>query len=1050
MVDTQPTPPQGAPPEGAPAAPPHEAPPPGFPPEASAAAGAASLAAHPSPSENSVLGRFGSAAPQAPSVANPQAKQGPATLQSNPQFFVDQKRGELHELRLLLRQLPMEKDLNRQREVVKRVIAYMTVGMDVSRLFSEMIMLSSTPDTLLKKMIYLYLTNYADTNPSLSILAVNAFQKDCGDVDPRLRGLAIRSLCSLRVPEMIEYIEPALQRGLSDPHPYVRRVCVMGLVKLWRLLGSKKEEEEGVGEETSLYSHSGIAAALHKALYDTDPQVAVNAIHALNEVNAEKGGVLVTKELITSLLNRLKEFSEWGQCAVLNLLVSYETESEEETYDILNILDDRLKSSSAAVVLGCTRGFLCLARGSVTLLRQALSRLAPPLLTLVSTSCAELSYTVLQHILLLLETLGEAGFTQVLEGEYQQFFHRYSDPSYVKSVKLEILTAITTESNVTQVLQELKESVSDADVSALSLLEHDVQFIICAAFAVFRDILRKHRQVIDKVAPAVERFGLKVSGADLASVLWIIGEFGASIPQAPYILETVVERFVEEEPAVQLELLTAATKLFFVRPGEVQPFFGSLLKQGLGEHCNFDVRDRTLFIYRLIRADIDSAKTVFLTPLPPIDVVKTTAAAEVSAALLAELNTLAVVYRQPSSAFLRTDPVIPFCGHPVRLPQPTPLTSTAQSLLTPHPPFSSEAAGSLLDAAALAEKQALTEAADSGKALSPEGALKLREAGGTCVGCLCRGRGGREEVAAKEPQGVCFLPPEVVTVASRTSPESAKAALENMPPVKPSALLRPATPLSTSEFQQMWEDGMPVQRSVLLASAWLQQQQPGPAPIEAAAAEANIATMASGILDGNVLKMFLYATDESRCVSEGAGHFVPNISFGPPVVKCLRSNLNPSVFLDVHLMVSDPYKWVTPLAEAGASQLTFHFEAVGESVEEAVQLSKAIREKGMKAGLSIKPKTEVERVEKILRLGAVDLLLIMTVEPGFGGQKFMKDQMHKVVRARQLCPTLNIQVRRQLLDGETIMVDGGLDTETVKEAAASGANVIVAGNQCTA
>ncbi|OEH80151.1 heat repeat-containing protein [Cyclospora cayetanensis] len=235
MVDTQPTPPQGAPPEGAPAAPPHEAPPPGFPPEASAAAGAASLAAHPSPSENSVLGRFGSAAPQAPSVANPQAKQGPATLQSNPQFFVDQKRtpciilplqcassfsclsvlpfeasscvfprhiiafaGELHELRLLLRQLPMEKDLNRQREVVKRVIAYMTVGMDVSRLFSEMIMLSSTPDTLLKKMIYLYLTNYADTNPSLSILAVNAFQKDCGDVDPRLRGLAIRSLCSLR------------------------------------------------------------------------------------------------------------------------------------------------------------------------------------------------------------------------------------------------------------------------------------------------------------------------------------------------------------------------------------------------------------------------------------------------------------------------------------------------------------------------------------------------------------------------------------------------------------------------------------------------------------------------------------------------------------------------------------------------------------------------------------------------------------------------------------------------------------------------------------
>ncbi|KAL8433141.1 hypothetical protein ACSSS7_004118 [Eimeria intestinalis] len=605
---------------------------------------------HPPPA-----GRLGGPQQQQPS-------QGPPpSMQANPQFFVDQKRGELHELRLLLRQLPTERDTCRQREALKKVIAFMTVGMDVSRLFSEMVMLSSTTDMVQKKMVYLYLTNYAETNPSLSILAVNTFQKDCGDHDPRLRGLAIRSLCSLRVPDMVEYIEPALRRGLQDSQPYVRRVCVMGLIKLWHLLQQRGEQQPpaaaeaaaeataaatagGESQDTSLYTHQGIVAALTRALYDSDPQVTINAIQGLNEVNASAGGVLVTQELIINLLNRIKQFNECGQCVVLNLLMSYDAKTEQEVFDILNILDDRLKSSSAAVVLGCARCFLSLAKDRKNLYEQALARLAPPLLTLVATSCPELAYTVLQHILLILETPGNEAFARALENEYQQFFCRYSDPSYIKSVKLEILTAITTEANASQILQELKDCVSDADVSVgrqiirsmgrialqvtssvgdvidsvLSLLEHEIDFVMSACFAVLRDILRKHREVIDRVAPAVEAFGLKISGADLSSVLWIIGEFGTSIPGAPYVLEVVGDRFGEEEPVVQLELLTACAKLFFASPGEMQPILGS----AMAEHINFDVRDKALFIYRLMKADIDHAKTVFSTPLPPIDAVR--------------------------------------------------------------------------------------------------------------------------------------------------------------------------------------------------------------------------------------------------------------------------------------------------------------------------------------------------------------------------------------------------------------------------------------------
>lgn len=159
---------------------------------------------------------------------------------------------------------------------------------------------------------------------------------------------------------------------------------------------------------------------------------------------------------------------------------------------------------------------------------------------------------------------------------------------------------------------------------------------------------------------------------------------------------------------------------------------------------------------------------------------------------------------------------------------------------------------------------------------------------------------------------------------------------------------------------------------------------------------------------------------------------MPNISFGPPVISCLRRHL-PDAFLDVHLMVTTPSDWLAPLAAAKVSQFTFHFEAVGCDEGATLNLIREIKEKGMRAGLAIKPKTDIKQIEGILKKNILDMLLVMTVEPGFGGQKFMVDQMRKVFEARKLCPNLDIQV------------DGGLDGETVREAAGSGANVIVAG-----
>ena len=131
----------------------------------------------------------------------------PPSHQPVPQFFVDHKKGEVNELRQLLRQCALDKDPNKKRDVIKKVIAYMTLGIDVSKLFPEMVKASRTDDLVMKKMIYLYLTTYAEQNQELAILAINTFLMDLKGPKNKIRGLALRSLCSLKFDGVLEYMQ---------------------------------------------------------------------------------------------------------------------------------------------------------------------------------------------------------------------------------------------------------------------------------------------------------------------------------------------------------------------------------------------------------------------------------------------------------------------------------------------------------------------------------------------------------------------------------------------------------------------------------------------------------------------------------------------------------------------------------------------------------------------------------------------------------------------------------------------------------------------------
>ncbi|MEW5799611.1 MAG: ribulose-phosphate 3-epimerase [Bacteroidota bacterium] len=160
------------------------------------------------------------------------------------------------------------------------------------------------------------------------------------------------------------------------------------------------------------------------------------------------------------------------------------------------------------------------------------------------------------------------------------------------------------------------------------------------------------------------------------------------------------------------------------------------------------------------------------------------------------------------------------------------------------------------------------------------------------------------------------------------------------------------------------------------------------------------------------------------------GHFVPNISFGPSMVKTVNSFC--SLPLDVHLMIENPDKYLETFRNAGADILTVHIEVCPD----IFRTVSAIKDLGMKAGVGLNPATPLTTIEKILPL--VDLVLVMSVNPGFGGQKFIEESVIKIQRLAAMLKVKNL--------APIIEVDGGIDAQTIKKAITAGAEYLVAGN----
>nr|XP_029707555.1 AP-1 complex subunit beta-1-like isoform X1 [Aedes albopictus] len=587
-------------------------------------------------------------------------------------YFTTTKKGEIFELKSELNNDKKEK----KKEAVKKVIASMTVGKDVSALFPDVVNCMQTDNLELKKLVYLYLMNYAKSQPDMAIMAVNTFVKDlphsqlvkdCEDTNPLIRALAVRTMGCIRVDKITEYLCEPLRKCLKDEDPYVRKTAAVCVAKLYDISSSMVEDQ-------------GFLDQLKDLLSDSNPMVVANAVAALSEINeASASGqplVEMNSATINKLLTALNECTEWGQVFILDSLANYTPKDEREAQSICERITPRLAHANAAVVLSAIKVLMKLLEilaSDSDFCAMLTKKLAPPLVTLLSSE-PEVQYVALRNINLIVQKRPD-----ILKHEMKVFFVKYNDPIYVKLEKLDIMIRLANQSNIAQVLSELKEYATEVDVdfvrkavraigrcaikvepsaercvsTLLDLIQTKVNYVVQEAIVVIKDIFRKYPNKYESIISTLcENLDTLDEPEARASMVWIIGEYAERIDNADELLDSFLEGFQDENAQVQLQLLTAVVKLFLKRPADTQELVQHVLSLATQDSDNPDLRDRGFIYWRLLSTDPAAAKEVVLADKPLIseetDLLEPTLLDE----LICHISSLASVYHKPPTAFV--------------------------------------------------------------------------------------------------------------------------------------------------------------------------------------------------------------------------------------------------------------------------------------------------------------------------------------------------------------------------------------------------------------
>ncbi|KAK4068379.1 uncharacterized protein Triagg1_7318 [Trichoderma aggressivum f. europaeum] len=573
--------------------------------------------------------------------------------------FAAPRKGETFELRAgLVSQYAYER-----KESIQKTIMAMTLGKDVSALFPDVLKNIATADLDQKKLVYLYLMNYAKTHPDLCILAVNTFVQDSEDPNPLVRALAIRTMGCIRVDKMVDYMEEPLRKTLRDESPYVRKTAAICVAKLFDL-------------NPAMCIENGFIETLQEMIGDPNPMVVANSVQALSEISEtapETRALLITPAVLKKLLMAMNECTEWGRITILTVLADYVALDVKESEHICERVIPQFQHVNPSVVLAAVKVvFIHMKSINPELVRSYLKKMAPPLVTLVA-SAPEVQYVALRNIDLLLQAKPD-----ILSKELRVFFCKYNDPPYVKMQKLEIMVRIANEKNYEQLLSELKEyalevdmdfvrraikaigqvaiKIEDASAKCVQALEDllatKVNYVVQEVVVVIKDILRKYPGY-EGVIPSLCDYIDELDEANArGSLIWIVGEYAEKISNAEEILEGFVDTFSEEFTQTQLQILTAVVKLFLKKPSGAQSLVQKVLQEATTNNDNPDIRDRAYVYWRLLSGDLEVAKNIVLSHKPTISTTMTSLPNALLEQLLSELSTLASVYHKPPEAFV--------------------------------------------------------------------------------------------------------------------------------------------------------------------------------------------------------------------------------------------------------------------------------------------------------------------------------------------------------------------------------------------------------------
>jgi len=585
-----------------------------------------------------------------------------ATAQAKNKYFQSTKRGEIKDWKDDLNGFDKEKI----KDAVKKVIAAMTVGKDVSSLFVDVIKSMPTDNLELKKLVYLYIINYARTQPDKAIAVINTFIKDASkptSPNPLVRALAIRTMGCIRVDQVVEHLCEPLGRALEDDDPYVRKTAAICVAKLFDI-------------SPELAHERGFLPKLRDLLTDGAPMVVANAVAALSEISetGQSDVFKITPQTLKALLNALNDCTEWGQVFILDALAKYEP-SEDEVVEIVERVSPRLKHTNSALVLSAIKVIM----KYLDIMNDADSaahakKLAPPLVSLLSTQ-PEIQYVALRNIDLIVQKR-----PQVLSKEIRVFFCKYNDPVYVKMEKLEILIKLSSSANIDQLLLEFKEYAQAVDVefvrksvraigrcaiklesaaencvrTLLELIDTKVSYVVQEAVIVIKDIFRRYPNTYEGV---IVNLCANLDSLDepeaKGAMIWIIGEYAERIEDAGERLGAWIETFEDEVPDVQLQLLTATVKLFLKRPDVGKEIVRKVLQLCTESVENPDLRDRGYVYWRLLSNDPVAAKEIVLADKPVISDETFRIDGKVLDILIANIATLASVYHKPPENFVR-------------------------------------------------------------------------------------------------------------------------------------------------------------------------------------------------------------------------------------------------------------------------------------------------------------------------------------------------------------------------------------------------------------